>query len=280
MDSCYSRLLRGSSGNCSFVECINTTEVSRMNDNYIVIKNSFNIEVNSDCGITQRNLSGTFLIEFHNCSIFINGSSYQNVEIYKREKPLILSLAGLNIFEKHFEPTNDLKQLHISNRQQIENVAKEHKIQTYTSISMSTISIVLAVIMCMFWIRRKRFNIKIQQENPTIEITTTTISNPPTTEGSSTEIAKKPLSFESRRFDLGGGVVKHATLSPTSGDSAISNIINHAPTNLNRSSHISTICHSAPHSIASIVPAPNLSTQHQGGTSSTVTMYTKQAVGK
>ena len=208
-DSCYSKLLLGSSGNCSFTERLNLNEVKLLNSNHIIIKSDSKSEVRSDCGIIERNLKGTYLIEFHNCSVFVNGSRFQNTETWKAEKSIILPLDGLQIFENHFEPTTNIHQLNIANRQQIENIAKENKLRTYTSISMSTCSIILIIILCLLWIVKRPVSIKIQNNKPISgTIAKSILNEQPTAEDSTIEkTTKTSATIESRRFELRGGAV-------------------------------------------------------------------------
>ncbi|XP_065086689.1 uncharacterized protein LOC135708498 [Ochlerotatus camptorhynchus] len=159
-DSCYSNLLKGLSGNCTFVKCLQPTEIRRITDNHIVTTNTQDIEVDSNCGLTKRNISGTYLIEFHNCSIFINGTRYNNVEAYKSEPTFVMPLDGLHINEKTLEVRN-IDEIHVRNMHYIETLTKEHNIRTYTSLSMSTICILLSIVTGLFWIPRRRKQISL-----------------------------------------------------------------------------------------------------------------------
>lgn len=164
-DACYSQLLRESTGNCTFATCVNPSEIKLITDNHIIVKQMNNTEIQSNCGLTKRNLTGTYLIEFHNCTVYINGSKFENIEIIKSEPPFIIPLDGLEIQEQHFEPQIKLEELHIANRKEIVNLANKYQVQTYTSLSMSSCSILLGIAIAWLWIRKKQIKVKIQNEN-------------------------------------------------------------------------------------------------------------------
>lgn len=160
-DLCFSNLLRGLSANCTFINCHHPTRINTIMDNYIVVKNIINLEVESSCGLTKRNLSGTYLIEFHNCSVVINGTEYSNIEAQRLEPSFVMPLDGLRINERTLEIHNNIDEIHIENRHRIETFSKEHKIQTYTSLSMSTICFLLSIIAGLFWISKRRKQISL-----------------------------------------------------------------------------------------------------------------------
>lgn len=68
------------------------------------------------CGMRNRTLTGSFLVEYHNCTITINGTKFSNEETLKSESPQIRSLDGLNIEANSIEPVIDFKRLTIKNR--------------------------------------------------------------------------------------------------------------------------------------------------------------------
>ncbi|XP_065091394.1 uncharacterized protein LOC135712347 [Ochlerotatus camptorhynchus] len=160
-DTCYSNLLKGLSGNCTFTSCHQPQTIKRITDNHIVITDIHNIEINSNCGLTKRNLSGTYLIEFHNCSIVINGTEYYNAEMHKSEPTIVMSLDGLHINQQTLEIHNNIEEIHIRNRHQMDTITTEHKIQTYTSISMSSICLLLSIFTGLCWISKRRKQISL-----------------------------------------------------------------------------------------------------------------------
>lgn len=162
-DACYSNLLKGFSANCTFTNHYQPKAIKRITDNHIVITDIQNLEVDSNCGLTKRNLSGTYLIEFHNCSVVINGTQYTNIEAYNTELTFVMPLDGLHINEQTLEIRDDIDEIHIKNRHYMETLSNQHTLQTYTSLSMSTICFLLSIITGLLWIfkRRKQINLHL-----------------------------------------------------------------------------------------------------------------------
>ncbi|XP_021713235.1 uncharacterized protein LOC110681526 [Aedes aegypti] len=199
-DLCYSNLLRGLSGNCTFVKCYQSTEIKAIMDNYLVAKNINNTEIESNCGLSKRNLSGTYLIEFHNCSVIINGTKFSNVEANKSEPTFVMPLDGLHINEQTLEIQNNMEEIHIHNRHRIEALTKEHKIQTYTSLSMSTVCFLLSIVAGLSWISRKRRQISLHigasmesKSKPEIKPETSTIRDESSPKGGVVKIEPLPI---------------------------------------------------------------------------------------
>lgn len=145
-DDCISNLLQGQSANCTFTQCMNPTEIKLITKNLIVLKAVKSLEINSTCGITDRNLTGSYLIEFHNCTIYLNGSAYENAELTFTEYPIMLPLDGLSITENDYTPVLQIEEINIHNRKFLENFTKNHQIGTYSSITVSTVSLVIIII--------------------------------------------------------------------------------------------------------------------------------------
>ncbi|XP_058816668.1 uncharacterized protein LOC131679941 [Topomyia yanbarensis] len=160
-DLCFSKLLRGLSGNCTFTKSHSPTEIKRIMDDHIIIKNIHDVKIESNCGLTSRNLSGTYLVEFHNCSVFINDTEYNNVEVSKSEPTFIMPLDGLHINEQTLETKDNIEEIHIKNRHHIETITRQHKIQTYTSLSMSSICLFLSFVTGLLWIFKRRRQISL-----------------------------------------------------------------------------------------------------------------------
>lgn len=85
-------------------------------NNYLVLNQVFQEEITTTCGIRNRTLTGSFLVEYHNCTITINGTMFSSEETLKRELFQVLSLDGLNIEIHSIEPVIDFERLSIKNR--------------------------------------------------------------------------------------------------------------------------------------------------------------------
>ena len=145
-DPCFSRIFRGHSGKCSFIGTTSPYEIRPITGNHIVLKQVNSLTLASNCGISNRTLTGTFLVEFHNCSVILNGSRFDNTELIKTAPPLTLPLDGLEIHENNFEPLLRVEELNIANRHLIEDLTRQHTAKTLTSTLMSSTSIIICIV--------------------------------------------------------------------------------------------------------------------------------------
>lgn len=60
-----------------------------VNSHIVVASKGYSV-INSTCGTTERNITGSFLIAFHNCTVTVNETKFTNVEMMRSEKPIIL----------------------------------------------------------------------------------------------------------------------------------------------------------------------------------------------
>lgn len=159
-DSCFSTLLRGSPGNCIFKEVGQPSEVKLVTDNYIVIKQMVNGTLQTTCGVRNRTLTGTFLLEFHNCTVVINDLKFSSDEMIKIESPRIFSLDGLDIQVKAVEPEQTFERLNIINRHRLDTLTKMQNLHSFTSLTLSGLSIILGVAVFLYLI----WNSKLKTE--------------------------------------------------------------------------------------------------------------------
>lgn len=121
--------------------------------------------MNSTCGLNQRNITGIFLIEFHNCSITINKTTITNLEFIQSERPFILPLQGLNISEQEFDTSLTIEDLQIENRRHILDLTKIHENHTITTFGISSISIILGLII-VFYLLKTNFRVRMFNKQP------------------------------------------------------------------------------------------------------------------
>lgn len=165
-DACFSKLLRGMAGTCVFEKYNNLKEIKQITNNHVIVKSKSPVKIQTNCGITNRNLTGSFLIQYRNCSINLDGTIFENTEITRRELPLIIPLDGLLIREQVTE--KPIEDLHILNRNHLETLSINHKIQ-YSSISLSVISILGIVSLILYMFKSKNINIIFDKKQPSAE---------------------------------------------------------------------------------------------------------------
>lgn len=176
-DTCFSKLIRGTTGTCVFEKFNNSTEINELTDNHIIVKSNSLVNLQTNCGITDRNLSGPFLIEYRNCTINLDSTIFENTEIVRREIPLVIPLDGLQIQEQITE--KPIEDLYILNRNHLETLSNSHHTQ-YSSISLSVISILgIVSLIILYMFKSKSINImfrRIEPSTQTFEESTKNIS--------------------------------------------------------------------------------------------------------
>lgn len=158
-DQCFSKLLNGLSAKCVFTEANNITDIKRLTDNHVVIKNAKSANLTTDCLLSNRILSGTILIYFSNCSIKINNQNFSSFEYHSNSPSLIVPLDGLDIKEIGFEPHVSMERLHklnIENRQKLQYLEADNYNQTYALAGLSSASIFIGSILLTYIIIKMR----------------------------------------------------------------------------------------------------------------------------
>lgn len=201
-DECFSRILHGLSGKCTLTEPANVTEIKRLTDNHIVIKNVLQARLTTDCQLSNRYLTGTKLIYFANCSLTINNKTFSSKEFYAKPPLLIVPLDGLNIDQSNFIPNISLEKLHhfnMENREQLKYLATNNATHVYTSIGLSFTSLLLATIVFTYIASRCR-------KRPNKRMLHTVLQPKPYETPSSNLV-----DIESGRFEFEGGAVTGTT---------------------------------------------------------------------
>lgn len=146
-DNCLHQILRGNIGNCTFTKSSNKTEVKSIKDLGVLVKNSIEPSLlQNNCGYGPRNLTGTFLVSFKDCSITLNGNKFKSRTFKGDIKLTILPLHSVKV-EEIEEDTNsisNLEQLHIHNRHKLEYLL--HSNQRNKSLSFGVIIMVACIV--------------------------------------------------------------------------------------------------------------------------------------
>lgn len=161
LDGCYSKLLRGKPGNCTFENYNDKDVVKRISDNHVVLKSRNYTRMRSTCGVANRKIKGTFLIEFHNCSVIVNETTFTNSESIHSDHQFILPLQGIKISEQEFEESLTIADLQIENRSYMKDLTQTHQQHTITSFGISTTSLLLVIIIVIYLLKARNFRLRI-----------------------------------------------------------------------------------------------------------------------
>ncbi|XP_062540346.1 uncharacterized protein LOC134208377 [Armigeres subalbatus] len=121
--TCLPRLLRGNPATCNFTVNPLIEQVIYLDDQHLLINSAANFTLSSNCGITDRNLSGSFVIYFDNCYLSINDVAYHKRTQNLPGNPMRLPLDGIEV-SKHREVLNislkHLHKLHMETREELD----------------------------------------------------------------------------------------------------------------------------------------------------------------
>lgn len=127
--TCIPRLLKGEPAICNYTSNPVEEEIIFLDEQHILINTMKNFTLSSNCGISNRNLSGSFFVSFSNCQLHINHVLYTSkiqtlpgnpvklhldgVEIKKQQEILNLSMEHLHKLQ--LETRRELELLRLNN---------------------------------------------------------------------------------------------------------------------------------------------------------------------
>lgn len=123
LEECAQQLLDGNSAECPMEKVYSTDLVKKINEFNIVISNA-NVTMSSNCLAHQKHLFGSFLIQFSNCTINLNGEEFTN---WDTDIPSRSYVPTIGIKVNHTKtidriPLEFLQTLHIDHRKHIEKL--------------------------------------------------------------------------------------------------------------------------------------------------------------
>lgn len=162
MAECIQQIIRGGTAQCPMERVYTSNIVKRVDDSNLII-NDANIQLASNCSTQQRELKGSFLIQFSSCMLKLNGEEYANNNIEIPVKPFIPT-TGVKVNSTviiNRIPLEYLQELHLKQREHIKhlNLTTENlhwNIHLFGWLSfggISTVSIVLIIIFAV-WVTK------------------------------------------------------------------------------------------------------------------------------
>lgn len=168
---CIQLLIRGQHSSCNFEKVYSNGIIKRINDGTIFVNNII-IDISSNCSNANQMLNGTFLIQFEQCSLYIDGELYSNYDITIEGRPYLPTTGQLvqeiNIIDA---PSPEyIRNLTLEHREKLDQINLQNhslswKLNTFGSIGLSTIIIITMTIGFFFYFSRFSFT-KIKLELP------------------------------------------------------------------------------------------------------------------
>lgn len=170
--SCIPHLLEGKPALCDYLT--NPLEDIVSIDNQHLLTNLLgNFTIRTNCGLSERNLSGTYLISFSNCEVTINNHTYSNQVHNLTGRPIHLPLYGIPIEERHAVVNLSLQHLqdmHVETRKEMEKIRLDATSMQWPHWSIfggiTVYPIVIGIVMFLgfFFHRRAKLDIQVNQQ--------------------------------------------------------------------------------------------------------------------
>lgn len=173
--NCISYLIQGQHSNCTFERVYSGGLVKRINAGTILI-NDAAVDINSNCSNSNQALKGSFLIQFEQCNLFINGELFANFETTITGQPYHPT-TGLLVFETNIidsPPVEYLKNLTLTHRDQLDSLRLQNnslhwKLHLFGSLGASTVILTFIGIGVFLFLCRKPAT-KLEVKLPNLDI--------------------------------------------------------------------------------------------------------------
>lgn len=175
--SCISELLNGKPARCNFTLNSIQDEIIAIDSNNVIINYNRNFTISSNCGISNRNLSGPFLVSFESCEISIDNRTYSSSIKNLEESPLQIPLDGVTVDNQHLIinlSLEHLHELHLETRKDLDYIKLQTnslhwpKLTIFGGIAFPLTIISIAIVFNFIFNRSTK--IEIQHEEPAKDV--------------------------------------------------------------------------------------------------------------
>uniref|UniRef100_A0AB38Z2P4 Envelope protein n=1 Tax=Panta errantivirus TaxID=3078412 RepID=A0AB38Z2P4_9VIRU len=152
---CIPALLQGESAICDYVSNPAKTEIIHLDMNHLLIDAVSTFTLKTTCGVKKRNLTGSFLITYEACNIFIDEKLISNNKTEMFGSPLNLPIYGIKVTPKNSVINLSLEHLH-SLHKELRNEMQEIRLETNSitwngfHISIISLPLLLIIITCIY----------------------------------------------------------------------------------------------------------------------------------
>lgn len=155
-NDCVYKLTTGKHSNCTFEKVYSGGLIKRINDGTVLINDAI-VEISSNCTNSSQTLNGSFLMQFTQCNLHINGELYSNYE-YTIPGRAYYPTTGLRANEIQIidaPPAEYLKNLTIEHREKLQTLNLQNhslnwKLNLFGSFGLSTVVLITSSI-AVFW---------------------------------------------------------------------------------------------------------------------------------
>ena len=202
--ACIPKLLSEQQAYCNYTQDSLEKEVTIIDSENIILNTKRNVSMTSSCGMKNRTLNGTYLINFHDCEININNISFRSEKRKLSTDPIQLPLDGITIQEQYTIVNLSLESLHnmhLETRKELDLIRLENNSVQFPHWhifgGMVSLPIIIGIILFFSKCYKKQTTIKIAHEKPSI---------------SNSDTHKKPQVSTHKRITLADIVLPEAQL--------------------------------------------------------------------
>lgn len=166
--ACVSNLLEGKPAKCDYL-ANPVEEVVSIDRQHLITNVLGNFTLHTNCGLSKRNLSGTYLISFNNCEVTINNQTFSNYNQNMTGAPIHLPLYGIPIEKQHVVVNltlQHLHDLHLEARKEMEEIRLNANSIQWPHMTilggLSFIPIVISMVFFLFVFRCRGSKVDIQ----------------------------------------------------------------------------------------------------------------------
>ncbi|XP_053679112.1 uncharacterized protein LOC128730095, partial [Anopheles nili] len=145
---CVPALLRGQQAACDFVANPTKFEIIHLDMMHILINSAVEFTIKTTCGLKKRNLTGSFLLSYKSCEIFLNEEEISHNKTELHGSPLNLPIYGLNVTSVTNVLNPNLEHLysiHVELRKEMHQIRLESKSFTWNGWSKPVICVYLII---------------------------------------------------------------------------------------------------------------------------------------
>lgn len=172
--ACVSNLLDGKPAKCDYL-ANPMEEIVSIDSQHLITNVLGNFSLHTNCGISERNLSGTYLVSFNNCEVTINNQTFSNYNQNITGEPIHLPMYGIPIEKQRIVVNlslHHLHNLHLEARKEMEQIRlNATSIQwphwtIFGGLSVSPLIICAVFFLSIFCHRRSQVELNQQKQTP------------------------------------------------------------------------------------------------------------------
>lgn len=159
-DQCIAKLISGNSADCTIEKAYSRNQIKRIDEVNIII-NDGNTTLSSNCLEEPRVLTGSFLVQFSNCSVYVDGEEYVNLDTVIPTKSFLpttgLKVNATKIIDRI--PLEYLQTFHLEHRETLqklnlttENIQGRLEIFKWLSFGSISITTLISIGVIIIWI--------------------------------------------------------------------------------------------------------------------------------